>query len=132
MNSQTSKTETWSYTSMHIRSCNSNRFFRNMFFFILSQNCHSYGSILIVCDAKSLACLESFSCKFNCVMIEIFVPVSPVFNFSKLSYWGIRDLSAEQLWSKFSPTEFRACPMFFCFSVAYISLIFMKLGTLKN
>ena len=47
-------------------------------FFLLFQNCHFYSYILIACDAKFFACLESFPNKFDCGMIEIFVTVSSV------------------------------------------------------
>ena len=45
----------------------------------LSQNCHFYSYILIVHDVEFFACLETFSSKFNCVMIEIFGAVKPIF-----------------------------------------------------
>ena len=47
-------------------------------FFLLFQNCHFHSYILIACDAKYFACLESFSSKSDCGMIEIFVTVSSV------------------------------------------------------
>ena len=48
--------------------------------FLMSQNCHFYSYILIVRDAKVFACLESFSNKFSCAMIEIFGTVNPIFD----------------------------------------------------
>ena len=48
-------------------------------FFLLSQNCHFYSHILIVCDVKFFLCLESFLRKFNCAKIEVFATVNLVF-----------------------------------------------------
>lgn len=48
-------------------------------FFLLSQNCHFYSYILIVCDVKFFVCLESFLRKFNCAKIEVFAAVNLVF-----------------------------------------------------
>ena len=47
--------------------------------YLLSRNCHLYNYILKIRDAKLFTCLESFSSKFKCPMIEIFGTVSPVF-----------------------------------------------------